>query len=425
VSVKSGHGVGKTFIAACVVIWFLFTHPDSRVITTAPTSRQVESLLWAEIHSLISNSNVPLGGHATKVKIEIDEKWFALGLSTDDPDRFVGHHAKNLLLVMDEAPGIEPTIYEAAKGILTSIGAKCLLIGNPTTAAGPFFETFKNPKWKNMQISCYDSPAIKDPDKYPGLTTLKWIEERKEDWGEKSPLFLSRVLGEFPIEGEDTLIPLAWCEEAVRRWTKRDDACKLNDRIFFGLDVARYGLNETVLIVAHPNRMLYKKTLHGKDLMEAVGLAVQEAMTHDRFLMQMTIDDTGLGAGVTDRLRELGYPVSPVNFAQKPTDPLRFKGIRDEMYWHLRELFRSGEIAIPDDERLISQLSSIKYKIEDTGKRRIIVETKDQMKKRGQKSPDDSDSLALCMWGIRRFVGSGMYRTRYAGAHEPDDMRYY
>jgi reverse gyrase len=104
--VASGHGVGKTFISACATLWFLCTHYGARVITTAPTNRQVESILWAEIWNLYKNSVVPLGGRLLKTSLNLEEKWFALGLSTDDPDRFQGHHSAHLLLVMDEAPGI-------------------------------------------------------------------------------------------------------------------------------------------------------------------------------------------------------------------------------------------------------------------------------------------------------------------------------
>ena len=160
--VASGHGVGKTFVSACTTIWFLCSYYQSRVITTAPTNRQVESILWAEIWNLYKNSRVPLGGKLLKTSLSFEEKWFALGLSTDDPDRFQGHHAENLLLVMDEAPGVDPKIYEAAQGILTSRGAKSLLIGNPTSPSGPFFDCFKNKLWTSFHISCYDSPGITD-----------------------------------------------------------------------------------------------------------------------------------------------------------------------------------------------------------------------------------------------------------------------
>jgi hypothetical protein len=406
--VASGHGVGKTFISACTALWFLFTHYQSRVITTAPTNRQVESILWAEIWSLYNNSRVPLGGRLLKTSLNVEEKWFALGLSTDDPDRFQGHHAKHMLLIMDEAPGVDPKIYEAAQGILTQDHSKCLLIGNPTSSSGPFFDKFKNKHWQPFYISCYDSPAITDPEKYPALTTMKWIHERKEEWGEASPMFVSRVLGQFPEEGEDTLIPLAWCERAVQRRFKKESKIQ-TDKIYLGLDVARYGTNKTVLTVYNPDRVKAVRAIQNRSTMDAVNLVVTEAISAGAKLMQVTVDDTGLGGGVVDRLRELGYPVLAINFSQKPTDPMHFRSIRDEIFWNLRELFRSDEIIIPPNERLMAQLSAIKYKINPRNGR-IEIENKDEMKKRGLDSPDEADSLAIAVWGARRMKGSTRFR---------------
>ena len=424
-SVASGHGVGKTFISACTTIWFSCCHDQSRCITTAPTNRQVESILWAEIWHLYKNARVPLGGRLLKTSLNFEEKWFALGLSTDDPDRFQGHHAKHLLLVMDEAPGIDPKIYEAAQGILTTSGAKSLLIGNPTSSSGPFFDTFSNKMWTNFHISCYDSPAIRDPETYPALTTQKWIDERKEEWGEHSPMFQSRVKGEFPLEGEDTLIPLHWCEKAVQRWHKNADVKRVTEHVYLGLDVARYGTNKTVLTDYLPPRVRSIRKIQKKSTTEAVNLVIQAGIAVGAKLQQVTVDDTGVGGGVTDRLRDLKYPVIPINFSQKPADPLHFRYIRDEIFWHLRELFRSDEIEIPPNDPLIAQLSSMKYKVNArTG--RIEIETKDDMKKRGLPSPDEADSLAIAVYGARRSRGTQNFRRKTpSGRHQTIDMVYY
>ena len=421
--VASGHGVGKTFVSACTTLWFLYCHYMSRVITTAPTNRQVEHILWAEIWSLYKNSRVPLGGKLLKTALNLEEKWYALGLSTDDPDRFQGHHAEHLLLVMDEAPGIDAKIYEASKGILTQSHSKSLLIGNPTSPSGPFFDAFKSKYYNPIHISCYDSPAIVEPEKYPALTTTKWIDERKEEWGESSPMFISRVLGQFPEEGEDTLIPLNWCERAVKRGDKKD-GCIISDHIYLGLDVARYGSNKTVLTTFQPNRVIRIKTIQNRSTMDAVNMVVAEGVSAGVKLMQVTVDDTGVGGGVTDRLRELSYAVLALNFSQKTSDPLHFRGIRDELYWHLRELFRSDEIAIPNNEALIAQLSAIKYKINPLSGR-IEIESKDAMKKRGLKSPDEMDSLAIAVWGAKRMKASNHARRRSGRSYRPSDVAYY
>lgn len=426
--VASAHGVGKTFTASCASLWFLFCFPRSRVITTAPTARQVESILWEEIRAQYNNSRVPLGGRLLKTSLSIDDKWFALGLSTDDPTRFQGQHAEHLLLVVDEAPGVEDVIYEAAQGILTSRYAKCLLIGNPTSASGYFYDCFHNPLWSKFFISAYDSPGVTDPDRYPTLTTMKWINERKAEWGESSPMFQARVLGQFPEEGEDVLIPLSWCERAARRGMKEKDKkeYQITDRAFLGLDVARFGSNRTVLTTFVPNKVQRIKSVQTRDTMEAVRMVVAEATELGTKLIGVAVDDTGLGGGVTDRLRELGYPVTAVNFSNKSSRPNQFKGIRDEMYWDLRELFRADEIVIPDNERLIAQLSSIKY-IPDKRTGIIRIETKDEMRKRGLKSPDEADSLALAVWRARSLNASSTKRKtiRVSRARSRRDVAYY
>lgn len=418
VAIRSGHGIGKSFCVACAVLWFLFTHKNSKVISTAPTARQVESILWAAIRGLYAGAKVALGGKLLRVSLTLDEEWFALGLSTDDPTRFQGHHAEDILVVFDEAPGVDPTIYDAANGLLTTKGAKQLLIGNPTSPSGPFADAFKSPIWHKIHISCYESPGIKEPEKYPRLTSLKWIEERKAEWGEKSPLFLSRVLGEFPDEGENTLIPLSWCLKAVNN-------VKIKPREtqqYIGLDVARYGDNKTVGINYAPNKVIKIWTLSQKDLMQVTNTAVREAKEIGPNLMGIGLDDTSLGGGVTDRLRELGYPAMPINFARKPQDARYFPGIRDEAYWTLRELFRAEEISIPDNSDLISQLSSLTYKIDHKG--RIHIESKDDMKRRGVKSPDYADALMIAVYAAKRMKGTRMRTTAHKG-YAPDDKSYY
>ena len=238
-------------------------------------------------------------------------------------------------------------------------------------------------------------------------------------------MFVSRVKGEFPLEGEDTLIPLNWCEQAVARWNKNADKKPLTDHVYLGLDVARYGTNKTVLTRYVSPRVEVIKSIQNRSTTNAVNLVIGEAVTAGAKLQQITTDDTGVGGGVTDRLRELGYPVLPVNFSQKPSDPFHFKAIRDEMYWHMRELFRSGEIEIPPNENLIAQLSAIKYKI-DPKKGRIEIESKDDMKKRGLSSPDETDSLSITLYGAKRQRGSSSFRSKArTSRYQPSDAVYY
>jgi len=155
-------------------------------------------------------------------------------------------------------------------------------------------------------------------------------------------------------------------------------------------------------------------------------LVIQAGISAGAKLQQVTVDDTGVGGGVTDRLRDLKYPVIPINFSQKPADPMHFRSIRDELYWYLREMFRSGEIEIPPNDDLIAQLSAIKYKI-NARNGRIEIESKDDMRKRGVESPDEADSLAIAVYGARRHTGSITFRKRVPASRSSKyhDMAYY
>lgn len=203
-AVPSAHGLGKTATAARVVLDFV-TEGPCRVITTAPIWSQVEELLWAEIGVAHRDARIPIGGELIKTKLTFDRDWFAVGFSTDEAERFAGHHAPRLLLVVDEASGVDEKIYIAAKGFLTaSHGARVLLIGNPTKPAGTFFRACREASPYNViQMSAYDSPNITG-ERVPAavgaaLPTLQWIEEMEEEYGRDSPEFRVRVMGEFAL----------------------------------------------------------------------------------------------------------------------------------------------------------------------------------------------------------------------------------
>lgn len=200
VAVRSSHGIGKTATAAAVVLDFM-TEGPARVITTAPTWSQVEQLLWREIsqrHSQIK------GGFGTlyKTMLEVDKNWVAMGLSTDNAERFQGHHHDRLLLVVDEASGVDETIYEASMGYMTAEGARMLLIGNPTKTSGTFYRAFKPESgWERIHISAFDTPAFTGEtvpkEVLRSLVTKEWVADAKIQWGEDSSAYKIRVLGEF------------------------------------------------------------------------------------------------------------------------------------------------------------------------------------------------------------------------------------
>ena len=389
VAVRACHGVGKTRGAAQVILWFLYCHRDCKVITTAPTWQQVENLLWREIATLHSKARLPLGGKVLTTRLELGKQWFALGLSTDKPERFQGFHAENLLLVVDEASGVNQQIFEAAEGFLTSPGARLLLIGNPTQLSGEFYQAFRSPLYSKIHVSAFDSPNLRAGRIVrPYLVTPEWVEEKRQKWGEQSPLWYSRVLGEFPQQGDDTLIPLAWIEAAQQRWGETPET----EPRELGVDVARFGSDDSVIVERAGKRARVETTLHGWDTMEVAG-AVARILERAKAACAK-VDVIGLGAGVVDRLSELGRAVVGMDAGRPAEDAEHYANARAEWYWSLRERFQNGDIAIPpEDDELASQLASLKFKYDSRG--RIRIEGKDEMRARGIPSPDRADALML------------------------------
>lgn len=387
-SVRSCHGAGKSFIAARVALWFLCCFKNSIVLTTAPSFRQVEAILWRNIRSAYNKAKVNLGGEISRVSLNISPEWFALGLSTDEPDRFQGFHAENILIIADEASGIPEAIFNAVDGVLTSSHSRLLMIGNPTSLEGRFYDSFKQVGVSKIHISAFDTPNVKSGKVIvPGLVTREWVEGRKVVWGENSSLYISRVLGQFPPQEPDTLIPLNKIESAIERELDVKD----DDEKQIGIDVARYGSDKTVFICRQGKKVIDIQSFYHQDLMETVGKAIQFMDKHGK--PTTVIDAIGVGAGVVDRLDEQGFEIIGCNVAEKADDDEHFANRRSEFYWGLRQRFTDDDIDLPDEDQILAELSKIKYKVNSRGQ--TLIESKEEIKKRGLPSPDYADALML------------------------------
>lgn len=406
VAVKSGNGLGKGFSAAVAVLWFLYTHNPAIVLSTAPTFRQVRYILWRQIHSLYRRAPETLGGRLLDTRWELDDDRYALGLSADGPDQFQGFHSPNMLIVVDEAEGVSDNIYEAIEAVMTSADPRLLLIGNPTTTSGMFRRAFHEERqiYHCITISALDSPNFKgDGVVVPGLVTPRWAEERRQIWGEDNPLYRARVLGEFPDQTEDALIRLSHVEAAVERWrrlqleqangsnTPPPSHWEPEGEVVLAVDVARYGSDHSVILRRQGQRVDEIRTFNGLDTMQMAGWVA--AAIREFQPLRTCIDEVGVGAGVVDRLREQGYGVRGINVAQAARQKEVFANLRAEGYWQLRELFAAGEIAIPPDQQLVGELVSLRYKHDSRG--RVLLERKEDMRKRGMPSPDRADALML------------------------------
>ena len=272
--VRSGHGIGKSWLMGRLALWFLYCYYPSKVVSTAPTWHQVEKILWGELRKAYMTSRVDLGGKLLQTELKLNEDWFAFGLSTSQTNeqkdfgavKMQGIHSPNLLFILDEGAGVPKEIWTASTSLLTGENNKIIAIGNPASPRGEFFEAFKSPIWNKISISCYDHPNVRqNKTLVQGCVSKEWIEERKIEWGENSPLFKAKVLGEFPDEGEDTLIPLSSVEKAVIKehvWAKSKK---------LGCDVARFGSDETIIFESDgvEFRMLWNAV--GKDTNQIIG----------------------------------------------------------------------------------------------------------------------------------------------------------
>lgn len=403
-AVRSGHGLGKTACAAMTALWWLFSHPDSIVITTAPTWPQVENLLWREIRQLHARARVPLGGKPLKTRLELSDKWYALGLSTNEPERFQGFHAEDLLLIVDEASGVDQGIFDASEGFLTGPHARALLIGNPTQVRGEFYEAFKSPLYAKIHISGFDSPnVVEGPNTRPYLTSPEWIADKRLKWGEGTPLWQARVLGEFPDQGEDMVFPLSWVEQAQAR------APQHRGPIHFGVDVARYGTDASVLAVRHGEDIVALEPHHQWDTMAVAGWITQAARQWRP--ASIRVDADGLGAGVYDVLKAQGLPVIEIHSGQAARESDQFLNRRAEWYWGLRErldpALAATPAALPPDEDLLAQLTSLHYTF--TARGQVQIESKDTLRKQGLPSPDCADAVVYAFAEVRgrsRLIGA-------------------
>ena len=396
-AVRSCHGVGKTAAAAQIGLWFLATHPDSRVITTAPTWAQVEQLLWREIRGQVGRAHGAGRAHifppANSTKLELGDQWFAIGLSTNEPERFQGHHADNLLLIVDEASGVDERIYEAAEGFLTAEGAKVLLIGNPTRVGGQFHRCFttERARWHQIHISVYDSPNYTGepvPDDVArALPRAGWAEEVRDAWGEDSPMYQVRALGNFPSTGEDNVIDLLDVELAQLQNLEPADT----DPKRIGCDVARFGTDETVIAFRHGPRIRIVEKYVGKDTTHTAARVAHWAAHFGA--VEAIIDDSGVGGGVTDQLRAQGLKATAFNAANSAKDPRQFPNQRSEVWFRAAAMM--PDLDLDPDEQLAADLTGPRYSYDV--KLRRVVEKKDETKRRIGRSPDRADAVLLTL----------------------------
>lgn len=417
IAIRSGHGVGKTTTLAWVILWWLLTRYPSRVACTAPTAPQLEINLWGEIG--IWSRKLPPGLREL-IEIKADKvvmvgagrgenAAYARTSSKERPEALQGFHSENMLFVVDEASGVDDIVFEVAQGSLTTPGAKIILAGNPTRRSGYFYNAFNGPNsgdWWQLKVSGFDS----------GRVTQKSIDWAAKEYGENSNRYRVRVLGEFPESDDDVVVPPELAESAVGR-----DVVGTGP-VVWGLDVARYGDDRSVLVKRHGRKVLPGiKTWRKLDLMQLASRVVEEykAERFDLRPSEVLVDVIGLGAGVVDRLRQLNsegqFPplVLGINVSEASSMSHRFLRLRDELWWGIRDWLATREVCLPNEPELIKEICSPTY-VFTAGTQRIKVESKDEMRSRGVDSPDLADALMLTFasTGATMHYGAGKWNQR-------------
>jgi len=301
---------------------------------------------------------------------------------------------------VDEASGVPEQVFEAAAGSMSGHSATTIMLSNPTRSSGTFFEsqTRMADSWWTRRWSCVDSPLVSD----------EFVQEMRERYGEESNAYRIRVLGEFPLADDDTIIPYHLIENATHRDVQIDEE---STTVVWGLDVARFGTDKTALCKRQGPVVSEIMAWQGLDLMQTVGrvVAEYEALPPSRQPKQILVDSIGVGSGVVDRLRELGLPVRGVNVAEAPSMGDTYLNLRSELWFKTKAWLEDRSCKLPKNEKLIAELSSIRYSFTSSGK--MKAESKDEMRKRGLTSPDLADALCLTMASDAATALSGAFNS--------------
>ncbi|MVN86828.1 hypothetical protein GO986_08635 [Deinococcus sp. HMF7620] len=427
VSVRSGHKVSKSTTAAVIGLWRVYCRPDSRTVLSAPTSRQVRIIIWKEVRRLHSKARLPGRMPLDPGSGFVHGESELFGFSTDEPEKMAGVSGADLQFIIDEASGVDEGIFEAIEGNLAG-GASLLLISNPTQVSGTFYDshTTKRHLWNTIHISSEDTPnVISGEILIPGLATRDWVQEKKLDWGEDSPLFQVRVRGNFPTQAENTVIGLGLVEAARARFDAQDQGP--TGAFTLGVDVARFGDDSTVLQPLFGKQPIAPRVHAKQDNVEVAGHVmdfVEELRaTHDYPVtagpVRVKIDDLGNGSGVTDHLRhskrarELGLTILPITVSEAATSE-GYSKLRDQLWFALRNWLKEGG-QLPPDSHLEGELVAVKYSFDAQG--RSKVEKKEDLKKRMGRSPDRADALALAIYdppAIEKPTATGMHAVAKA-----------
>ncbi len=425
VSVRAPHGVGKTALVALLILWFALVMDgwtDWKIPCTASAWRQLTKFLWPEVHKWARRLKWDIIGRdpfnerteleTLNLKLDTGE---AFAMASDNSAMIEGAHAEWMMYVFDESKEIPAGTWDSAEGAFSTGNCFWLSVSTPGEPAGRFYDIQAHvpgyEDWWTRHITLAEAIAA-------GRINEEWANARRKQWGEKSAVYINRVLGDFATSEEDGVIPLRWIEMANARWQEIEDA-DIWDTFTFrcvGSDIARSGEDKCVDALRYDRpptivdgaeqvpgykaiKELRKNTQ--SDTMETAGRIGAILRAYGGYA---NIDVIGIGAGVFDRLREQKYAVHAFNAAEKTdrtddTGEWMFSNVRAAAWWNMRELLdpdNGHNVALPPDDLLTGDLVSVHWKVMSGAK--IQVEAKEDIKERIGRSTDDGDAVVMAYY---------------------------
>lgn len=419
-AVKGCHGSGKTFVVSGCVLHHLAVYPHGKVFTIAPTLRQVK-LMWEEIELARRNCIIAFPPCST-TGLRITEERYGLGFSSSKGVNAQGMHGLDVLIIKDESPGISPEVGDAIEGIRMAGRVRILDLGNPTIPTGQFFDNFTKNRGsvECITISAFDTPNLQHPDgrsftipeleamtedelnagPFPGLVSRYGVLDRYRRWGPNNPRYISRVLGEFPSQSQWAVFDLAWIERSKREPTEQELQRAEGCVIQVGIDVAAGGDDETAA-VARVNGIVIARaawSVADPPLVSWLGKLRRQKWA----LGPVMMDTVGVGFHLARSIAEQGFDVYGFKAGAAPMDQEQFLNAKAEAYFRLREMYKADYVSHYErdvcsgvdgacwDEDTAAQLSTIEYK--ELLKGQIMIEPKEQARKRGVASPDRAEA---------------------------------
>ena len=397
--VPAGRGVGKTCVIAWVVIWWVYCHPTAKIMVNSVKKEQLADNLWPEIKRWLAGSTLTTDIQWEKTKVYVkgrEEHNFAVSRTGADIEALQGYHDDFLLIIIEEASAIDDTSFDALVGSITAIHGQNTIgmFGNPRRLTGPFANLIQKPydRFTVTHIPCVDLDGNLHP-----LTSPAFVERMRNRYGERSNQYRVNVLGVLPEADDEALIPWEWVVQSTQ-FEKLPQPDK-HYRVVWGVDVAAGGADQSC-IVKRQGRIVLEPPLRRQwqNTMQNVAWVEDEYAKTPREARpsRIYVDRIGVGAGVADRLIEVGLPVDGIAVSRVPGNKTRFMRLRDQLWWAMRLWFEKRDVYLPveDNDPLIPELTALHY---TTATGKVKVESKDELRTRlpDLGSPDSADALAL------------------------------